>query len=345
MLAILLGAAAVNARYAYLPTLGSVLGRRAVDQVSTATLRTLEHPPGRAPGLARAPGRVRLALAHRQPERPLAARRRGVVVPFVIPATHSHFRARTAEVYLPPAYFDAPRPHLPVIELLHGTPGSPADWTRGGLADVTADAYAASHHGVAPLLVMPDINGSWDADSECVNGSRGQMQTYLTVDVQNAVIARFATQRDAKGWAIAGLSEGGYCALQIGLRNPTLYSAIGDFSGEAGPEVTGGIRRLFAGTLRQAQDQAARYDPVDLLRAWHGADRPAIWFEVGSEDGALPTVVGLDELARARGFETRLVVQPGFDHSFVAWRDAFRDALPWLEGAPTAAPIPVTARE
>ena len=43
--------------------------------------------------------------------------------------------------------------------LLHGTPGDPTDWTDGGLAPATADAWAAEHGGAAPVLVMPDING------------------------------------------------------------------------------------------------------------------------------------------------------------------------------------------
>ena len=180
---------------------------------------------------------------------------------FTIPATISHFHARTAEIYLPPAYFDVPRPRLPVIELLHGTPGSPADWTRGAAADVTADAYAAQHGGVAPILVMPDVNGGWRADSECVDGKRGNAQTYLTVDVRDAVIARFHTRSDARGWAIAGLSEGGYCALQIGLRHPDLYQTIGDFSGEEGPSTPGGLQRLFAGSAAVGRDPGGPVQP------------------------------------------------------------------------------------
>lgn len=53
--------------------------------------------------------------------------------------------------------------------LLHGTPGTPQDWIDGGQAAATADAYAAAHGGRAPILVMPDINGSIDADTECVD--------------------------------------------------------------------------------------------------------------------------------------------------------------------------------
>ena len=84
-----------------------------------------------------------------------------------IPGTRSGFAARTAQAYLPPIWFARDRPKLPVVMLLHGTPGAPTDWTDGGLAPATADAWAAQRGGVAPVLVMPDINGSLDGDSEC----------------------------------------------------------------------------------------------------------------------------------------------------------------------------------
>jgi S-formylglutathione hydrolase FrmB len=266
----------------------------------------------------------------------------GVVVPFRIPPTKSHFRARTAEIYLPPAYFQTPRPQLPVIELLHGTPGAVVDWTRGGLADVTSDAYAAQHDGVAPVLVMPDVNGSWDSDTECVNGTRGQAQTYLTDDVRAAVISRLGTRRDPGGWAIAGFSEGGYCALQIGLRHPNLYGAIGDFSGESGPSTGGGVQHLFSGSAQQAEHDAAAYRPANLLAGWNRPVHPVIWFEVGSSDDTLATLARLDVLAHAHGFETRFVEQQLGSHSFASWRQAFRDALPWIAssfGTPSTAMV------
>jgi len=323
-LAVLMAASAVNARYAYLPTVGAVFGRNAADQISAAQLRALEFASGpTSGGVGRSVG-VRLVMSAG------LALQHGVVVAFTIPPTRSHFRARSALVYLPPAYFQSPRPQLPVIELLHGTPGSPIDWARSIFVDVTADAYASLHNGFAPILVMPDVNGSWTADSECVNGKPGQVQTYLTVDVRNAVIARFHTRGDARGWAIAGFSEGAYCALQIGLRHPDLYGAIGDFSGEEGPSVAGGVRSLFPGTSVQAQQLAATYDPAQLLRYWNGPVQPPIWFEVGTNDVNLPAMAHLDLLARARGFDTHFVAQPASTHSFAAWHDAFHDALPWF---------------
>jgi S-formylglutathione hydrolase FrmB len=342
-LALVMAASAVNARFAYLPTVGALLGQNATDQISPAQLRALEFASGQPLGAAGRSVSVRLAISAGSVGPEL---QHGVVVAITIPPTQSHFHARTAQVYLPPAYFRSPRLQLPVLELLHGTPGSPIDWTRSIYVDVTADGYASQHHGLAPILVMPDINGSWTSDSECVNGKPGQVQTYLTTDVRSAVINSFHTRRDARGWAIAGFSEGGYCALQIGLRHPNLYAAIGDFSGGEGPSVPGGVKRLFPGTPVQTRLQAASYDPAQLLHHWTGVVRPAIWFEVGTNDINLPAMAHQDLLAGARHFDTHFVAQPASTHSFAAWRNAFGDALPWFAamlavfGSPAISPAP-----
>src|SRR5437764_834334 len=82
--------------------------------------------------------------------------------------------ARPADVYLPPAWFRPDHPRLPVIMLLHGTPGGPSDWTRSAQADVVADQFAKSRAGMAPVLVFPDANGGPFKDTECVDGPKGR---------------------------------------------------------------------------------------------------------------------------------------------------------------------------
>ena len=324
VLTVLVTAAAINTRYEYLPTLSSLLGRRAADQVSEARLRELE-----AGALDNsASGRLALARSEGGPNGSIS---RGVVVPFVIPGTKSHVHARTGQIYLPPAFFRDPHRRLPVIELLHGEPGSPSDWTRGAYVDVTADSYAAQHHGFAPILVMPDTNGGWLRDSECVNGKFGQVQTYLTVDVRNAVVKRFHALSSARNWAIAGLSEGGYCALQIGLRNPDLFGTIADYSGEAGPSTGGGLNRLFSGSPSRVAAQAAAYNPVDILQNWNSTSpKPAIWFDDGTQDSTLPQIALVDSLAQHQGFQTHLSLRSGPNHSFGFWGQAFAGSLPWM---------------
>ncbi|HEY5049897.1 MAG TPA: hypothetical protein VII50_03285, partial [Acidothermaceae bacterium] len=62
----------------------------------------------------------------------IAGRARGAVVTLNISDVGVGFDARRALVYLPPQYFSNPDERFPVVYLLHGSPGMPVDWLRGG---------------------------------------------------------------------------------------------------------------------------------------------------------------------------------------------------------------------
>ncbi|WP_433784971.1 alpha/beta hydrolase [Actinomycetospora sp. CA-101289] len=313
---VLLGAGAgVNAHFDYFRTLGDVMGLPPSDEVELAAL------------LART-------------DRPA----QGVVTTTVLPGRKSGFAARPGTIYVPPAWFARPRPELPVVVLLHGTPGTPQDWLDGGQAAATADAYAAAHGGAAPILVMPDVNGAIDADSECVDGPVGKVETYLTADVPAFVEQVFHTASPGRGWAVAGLSEGGSCSLMLALRHPDLFGTFGDYAGLAGPragdtndDTASAVAQLFGGS---AQAFAA-HEPSSLLAARRFPGLGG-WFEVGDADAEpYAATQRLVPEARRAGITTCEVVVPGGGHTFDVFSRAFADSLPWMAGRIGAGP-PVT---
>ena len=309
----------VNHHYAYLPNVGSVFGWRAQDQASARRVERLATigitgPVGGAVAAGHEVAGGVPRLSH------------GLVEQVAIPGTISGFAARSAQVYLPPAWFEHPRPSLPVIELLHGTPGTPEDWTRAGSADRTADRWAAWHAGVAPIIVMPDANGSFMRDTECVDGRNGRSETYLAVDVPAWVMARLGAPADRLSWTIAGSSEGGYCALDLALRHSERYGSFIDFSGLDRPTYPGGAARLFPGQ----PDGVLTHMPAWSITRLPAARPMAGWFEVGSADR--PNMLAarhMEQIARQAGIVTHLVVVPGASHTWHLWRRAFADALPW----------------
>ena len=155
----------------------------------------------------------------------------GVVFTVTIPAKVSHFATRPATVYLPPAWFAKVTPSLPTLVLLPGEPGSASDWSNDGNADNTADAFASAHHGVAPIIVMPDPNGLLTDDSECVNSKFGNAETYLVDDVPAFARSQFNASDSAGSLAIAGLSAGGTCSVMLALRHPQVYPTFASYSG------------------------------------------------------------------------------------------------------------------
>lgn len=301
-----------NGYYDYFRDLGFVLGEEPGDEVALDDLLRRTAVPGQ-----------------------------GVISPVPVPATTSGFDAREAVVWVPPAWFARPRPELPVVVLLHGTPGSPQDWTDGGRADDTANAFAAAHGGRAPILVMPDINGSLDGDTECVDGPTGKVETYLTDDVVRYVHETFRTADPGRAWAVAGLSEGGSCAIMLALRHPTLFGSFGDYAGLAGPrsgetndDTASAVAHLFGGS----QQAFEAHEPSAILAAQRFPDTGG-WFEVGSADAQpMAATTALVPIARRAGVTVCAKVVDGGGHDFDVFSAAFADSLPWLAGRTGAFP-------
>jgi S-formylglutathione hydrolase FrmB len=295
--------AGVNAYYGYYLTLGQAIGLRGGDEVSLAQLNRRTRPAD------------------------------GLVVAVDIPASASHFAARPAEIYLPPAWFARPRPRLPVLVLLHGTPGSPHSWLYGGAVTQTLDAWAATHAGRTPIVVMPDINGSLFADTECVDSPIGNAETYLTVDLPAFVHRRFFTLPAGRSWGVGGFSEGGECSVMLALRHPTLFGTFVDFSGVVGPRVgsTNAMGDTLAVLFHGSQQDFDDHEPAYLLtrRQYHRS--VAGWFAVGGKDGApVGAARYLAWLGPRAGVPTHLLIAPGQNHTFYFWSEAFAGLLPWL---------------
>lgn len=316
--------AAVNDHFAYLPSLASLWGWRAADQTTWSTVHRRVLLRAAVSGVLGVP-------AH------------GAVVKVHIPGRRSGFRARPAEVYLPPAWFLSPRPQLPVIEMLHGTPGTPEDWTRSSGADLVSDAWAATHQGMSPILVMPDINGSFTGDSECTDGTAGHVDTYLSVDVPVWVATHLDPARTRNQWAIGGLSEGGTCAVNLALRHVDRWSTFLDLGGDDHISRSGGELSLFTGTIRKRRERIASYDPMRLIHRFRDPSLLQGWFEVGASDGSSARAVRrVAAAAHIRGMTVHLAVRPGGGHNWHVWRAGFRDALPWLAMRLGAANIATT---
>jgi S-formylglutathione hydrolase FrmB len=254
----------------------------------------------------------------------------GVVIGVDIPPTVSHFSTREAYVYLPPAWFAKVTPSLPTLILLPGEPGSASDWSGDGDADNTADAFAAKHHGLAPIIVMPDPNGYRTVDTECVNSKFGNAETYLVDDVPAFVRREFGASTRPGSLAVGGLSAGGTCSVMLALRHPQVFPTFASFSGFASPQyqettLADTIDTLFGGS----EADYAAHDPEQLL---HNGKFPGLagWFEVGNQDQEpLEAARNLQPAALRAGIDTCLLVRPG-GHDFDLWSLALQDSFPWL---------------
>jgi S-formylglutathione hydrolase FrmB len=309
ILAVVSAGSAANQAFQYYPTFDRLLGKDANHFLDNAQLASM---------------RDQVAKTGQLPDH-------GATLSVSIPGKNLTFTPRPAFVWVPPAWFGRDHPHLPVIELLHGSPGQPADWTRAIYADATSLAFAEQHNGMAAILVMPDVNGSWGADSECVNSTMfGDVETYLTKTVPEFMQKNFNASTARGSMGIAGLSAGGTCATTLALNNPKEYPVFANYSGLASPSYqeenqAQTIQALFGGS--EANYNA--HNPAYLLAQQHFTGM-AGWFESGAQDGdGVQAAHTLQQLAAKAGIDTCIATPPG-DHNAAFWIKSTADSLPWM---------------
>lgn len=270
---------------------------------------------------------------------------KGTVVPVQIDSTASGFRHRVEYVYLPPAWFATnPPPRLPTIMMIGGQFNTPGDWVRTGSAVNTVDQFASTHHGNAPVLVFVDAAGTFNNDTECVNGPRGRSADHLTKDVAPYMVANFGVSPAASHWGIAGWSMGGTCAVDLAVSHPDMFSTFVDIAGDIGPNAgskSQTIARLFGGNAAAW----AEFDPITVM-ARHGRyNGLAGWFAVNSASARdqLHAANSLCATGSAKGIHCAVVTQTG-KHDWPFASRAFAAALPWLAGrvgTPQAPVVPL----
>lgn len=307
---------AVNAHFGAYPTLSAALGL-GIETTTLDAVATADPANGRPAG----------PLVDSWTP-PLGMPAAGQIVTADIPASDPNFTPRPAYVYLPPAYLTESRPVLPVLVLLSGQPGEPRDWLTAGSLQKSVDAYAQAHDGLAPVIVIPDPLGASTANPLCSDAYQGNVATYVQTDVPAWIDRNLQVDPDRNRWAIAGLSNGATCALQVVTRAPTLFRTFLSMSGEAHPtlgseEAT--IEQAFGG------DQAAyaANDPLSLL-AKNRYEGITGLFSVGADDAEYrPQMEQVEAAAAASGMTVETRTYPG-GHGWNVWSAALADQVGWL---------------
>jgi enterochelin esterase-like enzyme len=252
------------------------------------------------------------------------ARTTGELALLDIPDRGSGFGRSQAWVWLPPQYFTQPDRRLPVVYLFHGSPGVQKDWFHGGRADRTGQRLAAE--GLPVIEVAPRMSHGWLDDSECVDGIHEPVETHLVRDVIPTVDTSLRTISSRRGRIFAGMSAGGYCALNLGLRHRDLTATILDLSGLTEPTHSGGLGALFGSP---DTPQARQNNPGLYAHALSSVPPMRLWLDSGSSDHQV--IAQLNRLAvdlRANHLTVQQRTRPG-GHTYSVWRAALADSLRW----------------
>lgn len=322
LLVLLAAASGVNTHFEQFPTVRTALGLAHESQAEFADV------PPKAETVIRGQAGAPLETLWTPPAGMPAT---GKVSEVQIPGTTSGFPARSGWVYLPPAYLSGVRAQLPVLVLLAGQPGNPGDWLTGGRLTTRMDRYAAAHMGLAPVVVIPDDLGAELANPLCFDSRLGKAATYLTIDVPAWIRTNLQVDPDPAQWAIAGLSHGGTCALQMAVNAPEIYPTFVDIAGQLEPTLGNRAATVSAafGDGPAAEAAFRAVNPIDVLRTRRYTHSAGV-LVAGSADGEyLPQARTVLAALQAAGVQATLTVLPG-QHTWAVWGPGLESALPWL---------------
>jgi len=228
------------------------------------------------------------------------------------------------DVILPPGYASQPGRRYPVLYLLHGVPGLPSNFLTVG--DVATDEATLVAQGrIQPLiLVMPTGARSFLNDEEWANGVQpgNDWETFVARDLVRAIDARYRTIASGAARGLAGLSEGGYGSLNIGLHHPGEFDLLESWSGYM---VADKIPAIFDHS-RALLDYNSPADEVRLVAPQLVADGTYIWFYCGRSDGLAGQNRDFNTELASLGIAHHFFERPG-SHDWALWRSQMSQAL------------------
>jgi putative tributyrin esterase len=255
----------------------------------------------------------------------------GTVQRLEMPAPSLHQDQRDVRVYLPPSYLrpESATRRYPVVYLLHGWPGSAADWFTRGHAPETAEALIAAGTIPEVILVGPDGNGRGVLGRSLYLNShdgRSAMEDFLLRDLVRWTDATFRTRPEPAARAIVGLSDGGTGAFNAALRHPDVFGACGSLSGEFTVEKEFGMGGVVGPEPGAARLLAAASPALYVADIVPVAKRLRLYFDCGADDEAFADNRDFHALLERLGVPHTFREFPG-THTWSYWREHLRDAL------------------
>lgn len=207
----------------------------------------------------------------------------------------------------------APPPYA-VLFQLHGLSDDESMWLRR----TRIEAYVADQ---SLLLVMPDAGRSYYADA--VEGQ--SMGTAIGVELPELIERWFPTR---PGWAIGGLSMGGYGAIRLAMTYPERFVSVAVHSSSLGVgHFYGWGDDEFGREFRRVLGPDPVGGPNDL---WALAERveprPKLRIDCGVDDFTLPANRAFHEHLTAIGYQHEYAEFPG-DHTWDYWEAHLPEAL------------------
>ncbi|MDG1897707.1 MAG: alpha/beta hydrolase-fold protein [Fuerstiella sp.] len=238
----------------------------------------------------------------------------GVVQRLIYPS-NSVGHSRPVMVYTPPDYDAAAKDTYPLVVLLHGFGDDETAWTEVGRAHLIADNMIAAKDVRKCVIAMPyghPIPPPYhDRPDDYFPDNADLYELDIITDLLPFLEKQFRLETDVTNRSIVGLSMGGGHAIDTGLKNVDVFSAIGAFSAAAPELETTRLRNKYV-SLTGPEPAANK------LRHF--------WIPIGDEDFLLERNDSFVTQLTAAGVVHEYVKTPG-GHEWKLWRKYFEQFL------------------
>ena len=220
--------------------------------------------------------------------------------------------ARRMTVYTPAGY-EADYRNYPVLYLLHGMGGDEEAWVATGRVAEIMDNLIAEGRVAPMIVVMP--NGCMRHDAAPGYSSEGFYKPYMSGSMDGSfeayfpnivewVDAHYRTYPTKERRAIAGLSMGGFHAMQISKLYPDMFDYVG----------------LFSAAIYRGDEGVAMYENLEEAIAEQFDKGVALyWIGIGKNDFLYEENVQFRALLDSKEYEYEYVESDG-GHTWRNWR-------------------------
>ena len=232
-------------------------------------------------------------------------------------------------VYLPDSYKNDNKKY-PILYLLHGAGGDENEWiAKGGLRE-TMDAMIARKLIKPMVVIMPGHTAAW-----WVDGAKDKGETALVKEVMPHAEAKYRIDAVRANRLIAGLSAGGFGALNLIMKYPQMFAASAILS----PAIYDPVPPNHSSGVRQPPFQkdgkfdAELWKSLNYVSHIEGYKKSGVivplYINSGDHDTfsiAFHAATLYERLRFHQSDAIELRIVDG-DHEWMVWRDTLGDAL------------------
>ncbi len=242
--------------------------------------------------------------------------------------SHSLGRVVRVLVYTPPTM--KPGATYPLAIFLHGVPGSPETMSGLGIPQ-RLEALVAAGRSIPFVAAFPQGGDTDDQDTEWADSAlepADRWETYVQRDLVRYLQKRYPLTRRRTARAIAGLSMGGYGAMNIALHNRDEFGTVESWSGY----FTSNTPSVFLPGSHAWDVYSPQLYAPDLSPSLR-SDHPRISFYVGGADRFAEENARFHRLLRRLGVPHTFTLVPGQGHRRTLWVDELDPQITFLSRA------------